>query len=343
MIIPNGVERFLPESRGGGAGRGGRASAQPEDEPNESLKAQDSLGLSSGGPCAIVPRMKQLSSPGRVQVTSTLARSRSTQSVAARVPCFKQLWRDCTNMDSYLVFHDNTVYHYDADSLDDVRQLTEAMWHGVLFNARFRRSLSVPGGYERFTGTIPSTAVLIYSYPPYPGTDPGDCPSPGCSHPNAIQDLPWNSNMGVPVHPVQPVPIFWPVGQSNSGDFTILRVQPSDIDYMVHVTLNYSLIVFQWSDPIAPGGDSNITLRVGGVIVGFDDFPQFDNSDTCQTKTGMFTHSFVQPAAGPFTDVQMTVDGVGWGPGMGYPFPPPPPFPCGSQSATMSVLPLCPV
>jgi hypothetical protein len=76
-----------------------------------------------------------------------------------------------------LVFSDGSVYHYFASAANDVRVLTNALWHGVTFNAQFRRALNVGGAYEKFPGTIPSSATLIYDYPPYAGTDPGDCPA----------------------------------------------------------------------------------------------------------------------------------------------------------------------
>lgn len=120
--------------------------------------------------------MKQLVAPGVVQITSAPGLRSFVNPLTPRPPCFLTLWRDCTNMDAYLQFANGVIYHYDAPSDDDVRALVNAFVIGRTFNRSFRRSLSLGGGYEVFVGIIPSTAVVIYSYPPYFGTDPGDCP-----------------------------------------------------------------------------------------------------------------------------------------------------------------------
>jgi len=118
--------------------------------------------------------MKALVAPGVVQITSTLARGRFAPLNPPRPPCFAELWRDCTNLDCYLVFANGQIYHYDTPSDQVAVALTVAVKHGLSFNSGFRRSFSIPGGYE-VVSSIPVTADLIYSFPPYPGTDPGPC------------------------------------------------------------------------------------------------------------------------------------------------------------------------
>lgn len=121
--------------------------------------------------------MKALIAPGLVQISSTPGRRKYAPLSPPRPPCFLNLWRDCTNTDCYLQFANGAIYHYDSPSDETVVALTVAVRHGGTFNAGLRRSFSIPGGYEIFTGSIPGTASLIYSYPPYPGVDPGPCPS----------------------------------------------------------------------------------------------------------------------------------------------------------------------
>ena len=119
--------------------------------------------------------MKQLVAPGVERVSSTLARSRVSGSAPGRAVCFVDIYRDCTNDDCYLQFSDGSLYHYIAPASAIAQSITVARWHGVTFNELFRRSLTVGGGYERLSGGLPSTAALIYSFPPYAGTDPGPC------------------------------------------------------------------------------------------------------------------------------------------------------------------------
>jgi hypothetical protein len=121
--------------------------------------------------------MKALTSPGVVQISSTPGRRKFRPLIPPRPPCFLALYRDCTNTDAYLQFADGQIWHYDSPSDEVVVALTTAVTHGASFNFSFRRSLTLPGGYEKFTGSIPGTASLIYQYPPYPGSDPGPCPS----------------------------------------------------------------------------------------------------------------------------------------------------------------------
>jgi hypothetical protein len=118
--------------------------------------------------------MKALVAPGVVQISSSPARAKFAPLNPPRPPCFLQLWRDCTNLDAYLVFANGDIYHYDTPSDETAVALTVAVTHGLAFNQGLRRSFSVPGGYE-FVGSIPGTANLIYQFPPYPGTDPGPC------------------------------------------------------------------------------------------------------------------------------------------------------------------------
>ena len=161
--------------------------------------------------------MKALVSPGRVQISSTLARGGSVNNRPGRPPCFVSLWRDCTNMDGYLLFSDGSLYHYDAPAMDVVVALTKALIHGQSFNFFYRRSLTVLGGYEKFTGIIPGTAMLIYHYPPYPGTDPGPCST------GLFDALTWP----VPFTTyTAPVPVFGAAG--NMASFTIDWEDPSN-------------------------------------------------------------------------------------------------------------------
>ena len=124
--------------------------------------------------------MKQLVAPGHVVVTGSPGRSFFPRSAGTRPVCFSALYRDCTTGDAYLVFTDGSTYLYNSPAIPDVGSIAGGLIHGVTFNAFWRRSLMRGGAFAKFAGSIPSTATLIYSNPPYAGADPGPCPPP-CS------------------------------------------------------------------------------------------------------------------------------------------------------------------
>jgi hypothetical protein len=123
--------------------------------------------------------MKALVSPGVVQQSSVIGRRSFRVSPVVRPPCFASVWRDCSDDAAYLTFSNGTTYHYFPPAGADAVEIILASVLGRNFNVRLRRSFDSQAGYERWPGAIPGSAVLIYSFPPYPGNDPGPCPPPG--------------------------------------------------------------------------------------------------------------------------------------------------------------------
>jgi hypothetical protein len=120
--------------------------------------------------------MKMLNTLGQLVIPRDPSRPRRFGLRAGRPPCFLQVWRDCTNDTAYYVFADGQVYEYLAPASADARTILLNPFFGSTFNDAFRRSATVDGGYM-VDATIPGTATQIYSYPPYPFTDPGPCSS----------------------------------------------------------------------------------------------------------------------------------------------------------------------
>jgi|SRR5579872_368135 len=121
--------------------------------------------------------MKRLVSPGVVQITSAPGRVAYAFPSRSRPPCFSQLWRDCGSGDAFLVFSDGSIYQYFSTGVDVTRQILTEPLYGREFDFLYRRGLLSPGGYLRLTGGVPGGAVLVYSQPPYLGSDPGPCPA----------------------------------------------------------------------------------------------------------------------------------------------------------------------
>lgn len=120
--------------------------------------------------------MKQLTSPGVVQVTANPIGRRGLPGATGRPVCIHQIWRDCTTGDAYYVFHDGSTYHYPGPAIPDAIHTLLADNHGVFFNRGIRRNVGYNDAYSKVT-SIPGTATKIYEDPPYRGTDPGPCRS----------------------------------------------------------------------------------------------------------------------------------------------------------------------
>jgi hypothetical protein len=139
--------------------------------------------------------VKTLVSPGVVGLVSAPARRRFADPTHSRPPCFAAIYRDCTDDSAYLVFANGVTYRYDPSAGDVSVDITTATTHGRYFDFFARRQ---PGdaGYERWTGGIPGTAELIYSFPPYPGTDPGPC-ALGINFNDLVWDSPPDTNVEI--------------------------------------------------------------------------------------------------------------------------------------------------
>jgi hypothetical protein len=154
----------------------------------------------------------------------------------------------------------------------------------------------------------------------------------GCTHPNPVSGLTWwfNEFGGT----IAGGDVNLSENYSDNPVSAITTVQASDEDYVVTITINYTLHVFEDSRVDEPLQVSQIFLIVGGVQVDMDELDQVDNSDTCESKSGQFVYSFSQHAAGPATDIQLKQDGVGQ---LNPPFET-----CQDNSYVVTIRPLCP-
>lgn len=122
--------------------------------------------------------MKVRVDPSAVLITSSPGRVVRHQGVTNRPPCFNYIARDCSNDVIWLEFSDGTVYRYEAPAIADAVAIIVADNHGLTFNRFFRRavtSLALNASFAR-VASIPITATIIYTNPPYPGTLPSPCP-----------------------------------------------------------------------------------------------------------------------------------------------------------------------
>lgn len=120
--------------------------------------------------------MKQLFAPTVEQVISSPHTSGVRSGGSNRPACLASVWRDCAAGIAYYVFHDGTIYSYPSPSIQDAVAVLTSPIHGIRFNRGIRRFVAPGTNYSRI-GSIPGSAVQIYSNPPYPGTDPGLCPT----------------------------------------------------------------------------------------------------------------------------------------------------------------------
>jgi hypothetical protein len=115
--------------------------------------------------------MKQLNPDGSITIPSNLPRTRRGPDSRGIRICFSEIGRSCALKTGYLTFTDGSAYEYAAPGNTDVEQLCAALQRGRMFNFSVRRSR---GGFTR--GFIPpGDYQIIYSFPPYAGTQPIDC------------------------------------------------------------------------------------------------------------------------------------------------------------------------
>jgi hypothetical protein len=177
--------------------------------------------------------MKTLISPGVLGLVSSPARRRFPDPTHVRPPCFAAIYRDCTDDSAYLVFANGAVYRYDPSAGDVSVDITTAITHGRYFDFFARRQ---PGdaGYERWTGGIPGTAELIYSFPPYPGVDPGPCVSA-----LNFNDLVWDSPPDENVETGTGSNTF-----ANVGNTVSLDSNCPNVDTSICAFVNFGMLTF---------------------------------------------------------------------------------------------------
>jgi hypothetical protein len=238
--------------------------------------------------------MKILVAPGTVQITSKLGRIQHPNRPTGRPPCFSQIWLDCTENSIYLVFSDGSIYHYDANSIDVGRALIRAFNHGVTFNSTYRL-FGISGSiapYER-VASIPSTAVMDYAFPPYPGTDPGPCPS------NVFDEMVWTNvvlGTGVTIVLLDP-----PTG--NAQDNATSHVT-GGVHLQNSITANDGALTYT-----GPGGVVQVDwqLDVSGAVP----FGQSVGINLVQNSTVLTVHNFNVNGTFSGTDFPTLAPGVG--------------------------------
>lgn len=84
----------------------------------------------------------------------------------------QELGRSCSLDQGFITFLDGSQYAYDPGSKSDIEDLCASLIRGRQFNFGVRRSR---GGFQR-SPVLPGDYEVIYTYPPYPGTQPPPCP-----------------------------------------------------------------------------------------------------------------------------------------------------------------------
>jgi len=190
--------------------------------------------------------VKILTSPGVVQIPASIS-GRGLRSVkTGRNPCFAQVWRDCTSKIIYYVFHDGSIYAYLPDAIPQAIKVITAYTHGLAFNSGVRRTLGLGGTYNR-VGSIPGTAIQIYSDPPYPGIDPGPCPN--------FVDWSWFYQTAPPV---------------GNGTTVVLSVSPRNNNFVISwnpngIVTSGILYVYIIGNYDGPALNANLSLTISAL------------------------------------------------------------------------------
>lgn len=88
-----------------------------------------------------------------------------------RPPCFRNIWRDPTNDLAWFEFWDGSIYEYTpSGSASDACDCATFDPHGTTFDT-FVRIARGGSGYTKVS-SVPGTATLVYSYPPYDNVSP---------------------------------------------------------------------------------------------------------------------------------------------------------------------------
>ena len=112
-----------------------------------------------------------------------------------RPPCFQQIWRDVTADEAWWGFTDGTIYHYtNPGSAAQACEVAYSDPHGTIFNHTAR----IPHGGTGYAkvSSVPGTAQLIYSNPPYDNSPPLCGPCDGVNTDWA--NVNWNIDDGGP-------------------------------------------------------------------------------------------------------------------------------------------------
>ena len=219
--------------------------------------------------------MKILTGPSTVQISGKLGRSTRGSRPTGRPACFANIWIDCTDGSIYLGFTEGQLYRYLPESVDTGRGIIDALNHGLTFNQVYRLFgvFGYIANYERVS-SVPGTATLAYSNPPYPGTDPGPCPS------NIFDNTLWTNlvlGTGAAAYTITPAT---GVMQDNADvDVTATtNTQPAQVSNIGTLTytgpggpaaVTWSIIISGWS---THAGGAGWTLLQGGSAIAGEAF-----------------------------------------------------------------------
>jgi hypothetical protein len=129
------------------------------------------LALAPDSSLVEVPGMKKLVALGQVVVGSGRPRTRVGPDSRGLRICFAQIGRSCSLKTAYYTFTDGSAYVYSPISNLDAEALCASPIRGRAFNFAVRRALV---GFVR--GFVPpGDFEVIYSFPPYAGSQPAAC------------------------------------------------------------------------------------------------------------------------------------------------------------------------
>lgn len=115
--------------------------------------------------------MKMLQPGPLIVIPSNSPRTRQGPDSRGIRICVAQIGRSCVLDQGYVTFTDGSAYVYGAPSKDEFEDLCASVQRGRQFNFQVRRSRA---GYVRGF-TPPADYEIIYSFPPYPGSQPPAC------------------------------------------------------------------------------------------------------------------------------------------------------------------------